>query len=315
MASLLATGLAISAGLVYGGPAYDAFPGATVLPNGEVLVSFRTGAAHASSDGRLVLARADRPGGPWRISAVYDDPRIDDRSHLGLTRLSNGDLLLPFYQYEAQDGGTDVRSFLTTSLDRGRTWSKPEPVAKGWVAAYGRILELPKRLLMPAYTRRAAVLLNSDNGGETWHRYSVIGPLSETSVLPIGGQRLLAVGRSRSGSGEQHLYEARSNDGGSTWRPPTPLFPGVSPDLFSLRNGQIVLCLADRLVSQAIQCRWRRRGGHWSSPVTIWTASDVDFGYPTSLERRSGRLVTIFYDRGDVISAAYSSDLSATPGK
>jgi hypothetical protein len=310
MPSLLAAGAAISLALVYGGPGYDAFPGSVVLPDGEVLVSFRSGAEHASTDGRLMIARSEGKGMRWRVSEVYDDPRIDDRSHLGLTRLRGGRLLLPFYQYEVREGEVIVRSFVTASRDRGRTWSAPRQIAKGWLAVYGKILERPgDTLLAPAYSRHAAVLMRSGNGGKSWQRHSTIGALSETSILPIGGQKLLAVGRSPSGSGQQYLYEAQSRDGGRTWSSPLPLFPGVSPDLFTLRSGRIVLCLADRLVAQAIQCRTWSRGGGWSAPTTLWNAPDVDFGYPASVEVGAGRLVTFFYGEDDVMRVAYDGEL------
>lgn len=140
---------------------------------------------------------------------------------------------------------------LTTSTDDGRTWSEPRRLPEN---IYGPIKNKPVQLdngdiLCPTShetptqpSRWTVHFERTRDFGRTWER---TGPLNDgvsiaaiqPSLLFVGRDRLLAVGRSR----QDRVFEIASADGGRTWGPVTlgslPN-PNSGTDAVTLRDGR-----------------------------------------------------------------------------
>ena len=323
---------------VYGGPTYDAFPSLTRISGGDLLAAFRIGSGHVGADGRLALARSSDNGLTWSVTELYDDPNLDDRVRLGLTELRDGTLLLPIFKSTSD---SFVRSLLMTSSDHGRSWSEPQRLNRAArvstnTRVYGRVLERSNGdLLMAGYRPitptppelfvSEAVVLGSRDGGRSWDEWSTIAPgidINETTIVALSGRHLLAVARVDTYSPPEHLYQARSRDGGRTWGPAKRLFPNstgsslVSPDLIELRSERLLLCAADRGADTGIVCHISSdRGRTWSGGTQIYEAQQGDLGYPSSVELPNRRIVTAFYDNSsDIVVRLFREDLLVSSG-
>jgi len=120
---------------------------------------------------------------------------------------------------------------LKTSDDGGRTWSAARKLPDGFLGPIkNKPVQLPNGdILCPTSTetheKPSKWLVHFERTsdlGKTWQK---TGPVNDgvkiqaiqPSILFLGGDRLLALGRSR----QDRVFEARSDDGGRTWGPMT----------------------------------------------------------------------------------------------
>lgn len=140
----------------------------------------------------------------------------------------SGPLLL-FYKV-----GPNAQSWwgmLTESADGGRSWSVPQRLPEGILGPIkNQPVQLPNGdILSPVSTETpekpskwAVHFERTRDLGRTWE---LIGPVNDgvaiqaiqPSILFLGGDRLLAIGRSR----QNRIFEVASSDGGTTWGPMT----------------------------------------------------------------------------------------------
>lgn len=140
---------------------------------------------------------------------------------------------------------------LTESADGGRTWSTPRRLPEGILGpiknkpvqlANGDIL-CPVSNETPEKPSKWSVHFERTRDlGKTWER---IGPVNDgvaiqaiqPSILFLGGERLLAIGRTR----QNRIFEIVSNDAGTTWAPMTlgnlPN-PNSGTDAVTLKDGR-----------------------------------------------------------------------------
>ncbi len=138
---------------------------------------------------------------------------------------------------------------LITSTDDGKTWSQPRRLPDGILGpiknkpvqlANGDIL-CPTSTEEPKTNKWAVHFERSSDLGQTWTATpSVNDGLTiqaiQPSVLFLGGDKLLAIGRSR----QNRIFEVASEDGGKTWGPMTlgtlPN-PNSGTDAVTLKDG------------------------------------------------------------------------------
>ena len=315
---------------VYAGPTYDAFPAAQLLANGDLFVAFRVGTAHISPDGRLVSARSKDGGLSWSSAAIFDEEGIDDRVNIGLTQLSGGTLILPFFQ---DDGSASAGAFVLKSSDNGVTWGQKIVIHPKFVP-YGKLIELPDgRLILPAYTGRNSTLpvrslslFESTDRGNTWAIKSTIASgtstvYSETAVIPLSADNYLAAIRVINPDGSNFIHRSTSVDGGNTWSHPSPLFDGVSPDIIRLRDGRLLLTVGDRVGVTGVRGHVSAdNGATWSAGTMIVTGppdAGGDIGYPSSLRLPGGNIFTAYYGGPavDISCAIYDEAYVAAPAE
>jgi predicted neuraminidase len=120
---------------------------------------------------------------------------------------------------------------LTTSADGGKTWAEPRRLPENILGPIkNKPVQLPNGdILCPtsnetdeSKSKWSVHFERTRDFGRTWE---FIGPVNDglaiqaiqPSILFLGGDKLLAIGRSR----QDRVFEVRSDDGGKTWGPMT----------------------------------------------------------------------------------------------
>ncbi|MBI5534968.1 MAG: exo-alpha-sialidase [Deltaproteobacteria bacterium] len=156
-----------------------AFPDVTRLKDGRILLVYRQGASHVDATGRIMKQFGTADGLTWtQPEVLYDEKDIDDRDP-SVTTLSNGDVLVDYFQYKVMklaDGDMSVHHiFVGRSSDDAATFgpftqvnpgsmspSNPKLSSTGrWVddtnqelmvqACSSAVLEVGGELILPAY--------------------------------------------------------------------------------------------------------------------------------------------------------------------
>ncbi len=315
---------------------YDAFPSAERLQNGNILVAYTTGSAHGSTDQIVKLARSTDNGQSWSISTIFDytSSATSTATNVGMKQLSNGTILLPITKTSSGVG----TQWISKSTDNGLTWSSPIYIASidsffvsNTSQHYGKIVELSNgRLLMPVYGQAAggnttwsSTIFESSDGGDTWTYkstivYDGVNNWSETAIVNIDDNNIIAVVRKNIGSVFATLSKFTSSDGGATWSAPVNHFTsatyntyGVSPDLIKLANGHILLTFGNRYYGPTFQPSQRPHGifsyistdngATWGKEVPIFQGkyfdapANGDIGYPSSIQLADGTIKTFYY--------------------
>jgi hypothetical protein len=225
-------------------------------------------------------------------------------------------------------------TYVLFSKDAGREWSKPIKVNTSpyaWSYPYGRIVRLddgtlllscfggylPQRAedsreglekLIKAGQRpqkpesqrgNFCFLVRSHDGGKTWGDPSLIARYhNEVTLLRLKDGELMAAIRSDEGA---HLSATFSKDKGYTWSAPKEItgdaeHPG---DLLRLADGRILLSYGERNRPYGVQAMWSRdEGRSWDQKhkvILAWDGDHRDLGYPISVQRKDGRIVTAYY--------------------
>jgi hypothetical protein len=315
--------------VVAGGGAgtHRAWPGAEVAANGDLLVAYKDAPDHARTDaGAVFLTRSTDGGRTWRPpTPVAAEPGWCCITDHGLTRLSDGSLLLPIIRERTQhpphaEGGVARESHVsfTRSTDGGHLWEAcgsevhfPE-LNPHYVYAYGRAQELSDgRLMAPfvgvprrsrhARLRSSGVAFSSDQG-HTWSDFTLIhedldGDVcpNETDVLRLRDGRFLAMVRSNP---TLRLYQSYSDDEGHTWTPLrlTPL-PGQSPALIALASGDVLCAYRDvRPEQYGMSCAVSTDAGEtWEPLGYLYKGANRDCAYPSMVRLPDGTIFCAFY--------------------
>lgn len=204
-----------------------------------------------------------------------------------------------------------------------------------WAYPFGRIIELPDgTLLMTLFagylpvslpgsaaddhddvTRRLrrlgdqkppeqqgefCIVIRSKDRGEHWGDPSIIARgYNEVCAMPLSDGRLMAC--MRKGDAQAGLYAVYSSDQGYHWTEPKPLTrPHEHPgDLLRLRSGEILLSFGERNKPYGVQALVSSdEGRSWDEQKRYLLVTDgdhEDLGYPVTIERKDGKLVTIYY--------------------
>ncbi len=303
-----------------------AWPNLTLLPDGTILAVLFNQPTHGQGEGDIECW-ASTDGAKWerRSTITHHKPNTIRMNHAaGLAH--NGDLvvLCSGWTNEKQTERPKQLPFrdavlspwVMRSADGGRTWDTSEhfPLAEaGWTEyiPFGDIWAGEDGALHtscyqgeykdPAMSFKTKAWrswhFRSDDDGLTWKPVSIIGPThNETNIFPIGERSWLAAARTVC------MEVVRSDDNGSTWQKPTPVTERneINGHLMRLRDNRLLLSYGVRVNGQRGVCaKFSKDDGHtWSEPVRLANAvGDADCGYPSSVQRRDGRIVTAWYSR------------------
>ena len=293
------------------------FPRLVALRNGDLLATFKYGAAHVGKGGRAGLARSTDGGRTWSPpETVFDIPEADDGVDAS-GELSDGTLLLGAVSYTWKGDtytpeGWKADIYTLRSHDRGRTWSAPLKVEVApftWAYPFGSIVQLRDGTVLLAgyggylpkepHKDDYCFLLRSRDGGKSWGKPTRIAArFNEASLLVLRDGHLLAVMRSQQGG---HLATALSGDGGAHWSEPVRITAdGEHPgDLLRLSSGRILLTYGERNKPYGVQAMISSDEGksweHRERVMLAWDGDHGDLGYPVTAELRDGKLATIYY--------------------
>ena len=185
------------------------------------------------------------------------------------------------------------------------------------VAAYRGPLDADKQEAARAAAKGDVPLIRASYGwnwvvrgdGKTWEKPLSIAHRNghnETALLHLGEGKWLAAAR-RAG-----LTLYYSDDDAQTWKPygplphgkvtANPLHPG---HLTRLQDGSILLSYGNRrhppefTTSPGVEVMFSSdEGKSWSEPYRLLDVDSGDSGYPSSVQRKDGQVVTAYYAKG-----------------
>src|SRR5436189_589747 len=130
------------------------------------------------------------------------------------------------------------------------------------------------------------------------------------STVRIGESELLSAIRCREGA-RSWIDAYRSLDLGQSWKldqtPVTDLGEGNPPSLIRLTDGRLCLTYGYRAKPFEIRARQSFDGGRtWENEITVrGNGAGPDLGYPRSVQRADGKVVTVYYFHDQPLSDRY----------
>jgi hypothetical protein len=300
-----------------------AWPQLTVLRDGTISAILHNKPSHGGMEGD-VECWTSADGAFWKLAGTptRHEPNTIRMNHAaGLAK--NGDLLVlcsgwtnekqPQRPKQAKFRDDILRSWVCRSSDGGKSWSVLKEFAAalpGWTEfiPFGPIVVGEDGALHtscyagewmdPTKTTRTKSYrswhFRSDDDGKTWRPTSVIGEKhNETSLLHLGGKRWLAAARTDA----VELF--RSEDDGATWQGPQRVTARneINAHLLRLKDGRLLLSYGNRVKGQfGVLARLSSdEGKTWGEPIRLARSLEGDCGYPSSVQRADGRIVTAYY--------------------
>jgi hypothetical protein len=147
--------------------------------------------------------------------------------------------------------------------------------------------------------------VKTSDGGLSWEFLSWIGPEPDVfrimpSTVRLSGNEILTTVRKR--ESDRRLIKAwLSKDNGASWEFLSEVAPDVGggnpPSLIKLSDGRLAVTYAHRAEPYGMRGRLSEDNGRtWSDPVIFREdGGNWDIGYPRSVQRTDGKIVTIYY--------------------
>jgi len=259
---------------------------------------------------------------------------LTNRMNVAVGLAVNGDLLVlcsgwtdekqPERPKQAAFRDEIIQSWVCRSSDGGRTWAQQKSFTApddGWteyipfgdifvgdqgslhVSCYGGEFVDPSQSTKTKGYR--SWHFRSDDDGQTWRRTSTIGEKhNETTLLSLGGKRWLAAARIEA------IDIFRSEDDGETWQTPIRVTSRneINGHIAKLEDGRILLSYGVRVAGRfGVAAKLSDDEGRtWGEPMTL--VDDLvsyDCGYPSSIQRVDGRIVTAYYANGSSNHSRY----------
>jgi hypothetical protein len=204
------------------------------------------------------------------------------------------------------------------SYDRGHSWKGPFRLPlfgqQGIAARTDYVVNGPHdcHLFLTASKSNnregRPISARTTDGGKTWEFLSFIGPEPKGySIMPstvrLSPRELVTtLRRLEEGEPRRSWIEAwKSVDDGQSWsflnEPAPNTGEGNPPQLLRLADGRLCLTYGIRAKPFGIIARLSRDGGRsWGEPIVLRNdGGGRDIGYPRSVQRADGRVVTIYY--------------------
>lgn len=302
------------------------WPNLTRLPDGTLLLAGFDKPSHGQVEGDVACWASTDEGRTWthRGTLTEHAPNtVRMNQAVGLDADGNLIALVGGWTDEQQPGAPKrnvfrdaiLRPWVCQSDDGGRTWRVHEnfPVdslGREMVAFGDIVVSDGGRLNASAYGTTywdkpgpwMPYFLTSEDNGASWQvRSKIADGLSETALLYLGGGEWLAAIRGKT----TVLY--RSTDDGLTWVDEGAVTEArqIPAHLLRLKDGRIVLTAGDRRAGQlGVRARISAdKGKTWGETLDIAAMPESDGGYPASIERNDGTILTLFYAKdGDTYS-------------
>ena len=302
------------------------WPNLTQLRDGTIIAIIHNRPSHGQMEGE-VECWASKDGALWekRGRPAPNEPDTV-RMNVAAGLAGNGDLLVLCSgwtnkeqperpkQSAFRDGILDV--WVCRSGDGGRSWTQRSEFPEnkpGWppFIPFGDILPAPDgslrascyagKLKEPTRSYKTSgwesTCFRSDDDGRTWRKLSTIGPRhNETSILHLGGRGWLAANRIDA----MELF--RSDDDGQSWKGPQRVTGRneINGHLLRLKDGRLLLSYGNRVAvgQYGVLAKFSAdEGVTWGEPVRLIHSLERDCGYPSSVQRADGKIVTAYYSK------------------
>ncbi len=190
---------------------------------------------------------------------------------------------------------------IRTSNDEGKTWGEARRLPEGIL---GPIKDKPAQLasgdlVCPSSTENNGWQIHFERTsdlGRTWTRTEPLNDGRKLAAIQptilfrgsIGGDKLLALGRTRQG----HIFRIASNDGGKSWGQISLTElpnPNSGIDAVTLSDGRQLLVYnhSDRDRSP-LNVAVSRDGDHWQAACVLEEQPQSEFSYPAVIQTRDG---------------------------
>ncbi len=311
-----------------------AWPNLQVLKDGRTLAAIIfNNASHGHRPGDVECWLSRDGGKTWKLASAVTQHEPDTiRMNHAAGLAANGDILVltsgwsnrwpasvprtrGSYRYEV------LGPWLSRSPDGGHSWwvekdAFPQKTPAGRPAVpFGNVERAANGdLCVSVYSPQEAWekyeqrkfrswLYRSSDDGKTWGQPVVVGPVhNETNILHLGDGRWLACARGGTGVEKKDFMELyASKDDGRTWVSKRQLtgFQRVNGHLLKLSDGKVVFCYGDRASDpgqKGLEAMISVDSGEsWSEPVRLIDWNGLDGGYPSSVQRADGQIVTAYY--------------------
>ena len=274
-----------------------------------------------------LLARSLDGGETWTIEKTDDLLPPPEPGHMAEVAVESGgreavdcpggvdfthpDFAITFRMASHIDGP----SWFYYSYDRGRNWEGPFNLPDfdldGVAARTDYIVNGPHDMLVFVTGTKSdgvqgrPLAARTTDGAESFEFVSWIMPEPRGfGIMPssarLDEETILTAVRRREGP-RRWIETFISRDNAQTWRTngigASDVGYGNPPDLIQLQDGRLVLTYGHRAEPYGIRARISDdKGDSWSDPIVLRDdAGDWDIGYPRSVQRPDGKLVTVYY--------------------
>jgi hypothetical protein len=270
----------------------------------------------------------ERPQDEWQARSVDGGKTWSVEKPPELVRPENGgkapvecpggiDFSNPGFALMCRSSGETPHSRFYYSTDRCRTWKGPYNLPlfgqPRIMARTDYLVDSSNQLsiFLTAAKRNGkeghVFMARTTDGGKTWKFVSWIGPEPEGfSIMPsslrLSETRILTTIRRKEGA--DHWIDAWvTDDDGASWRflnrpvPSTGGSVGNPPSLLRLKDGRLTLIYGYRSAPYGIRARLSNDNGlGWGGEIILRNdAGCWDLGYPRSVQRPDGKIVTVYY--------------------
>ncbi len=310
----------------------------------EIVVGHRAATFKVARRGHAV--DPSRPQYNWQARSLDGGMTWRSEKPMALDRVQDGgppikelanpiDFTQPDFAFMCRYSKDDPASRFYFSDDRAKTWKGPYRLPTfGQPRIMGRtdcLIGGPHdaTLLLTAAKRNGdegrVFCARSTDGGMSWRFVSWIGPepagfaIMPSSVRLSDSKILTTIRREE---GDAHWIDAYlSTDNGSTWNflnkpvPSTGGMVGNPSHLIRLHDGRLAITYGYRSPPFGIRARLSTDDGKtWSREIMLRNdAGCWDLGYPRSVERPDGRIVTAYYFNDDPKTERYIAATIWTP--
>lgn len=267
------------------------------------------------------LARSLDGGQTWKTEVPS---YLDSEGHEAKARTNNAaiDFTQPNFAITFRmKGSSNGYSQFYWSNDRCKTWQGPFALPtfdrKGIFARTDYLINGPHDLTAFITASRDEggegwpLCIRTKDGGKTWEQQSWIGEQPAKggyaimpSTVRLSENELFTYIRCRSNEQAQSkswwIEPYRSLDNGKTWtleKTNTIDNAGNPPHMIKLKDGRLALTFGYRRAPFGIRARLSSDGGRTWTPDIILRddADNWDLGYPRTVQREDGKLVTAYY--------------------